>query len=419
MRSEDLLHSRRVSTMLNNSRTHSMAQLDVPIPARGGASSDRLGYDGSSRMIAKRYLAGGVNSITHAYNNTTPVVGFTTQYDLSGNKMFERELHAETRSHLYQPFDESGLPLGGYDSVDRLRKALRGELSPDGGYSATGGGSITTPISLPNTNIARTYDLDGLGNWQQSEYTPVDGMATLDLRQHNKLNEITSRKINGAPKVPFEYDGTTGASSGNLADDGTLELSYDAFNRLIEVCRTSDGATIGQYVYDALNRRASKTVSNGGLPGDIPNGSTTFLYQDWQVVEERNGSESPTKQYVWGEYIDECIQLKTLTTSGAGNLPAGEYYPLQDLLYRTTALTDDEGDIIEAYDYDAYGNTLIFSAAGTGGNWWADDAVQANYAACEVLYCGYSFDAESKLYQVRNREYHPALGRWLQRDPHH
>jgi RHS repeat-associated protein len=414
---EVLLGNGLIQTMLNNNRAHSMVQTTVPNPAWGNASSDRLGYDGSSRMIAKRYLTGGIDGTTHTYNDTAPVVGFTTQYDLSGNKMFERELHAETRSHLYQPFDESGVPLGGYDSVDRLRKALRGELSSDSGYTATGGGSITTPLSLPNTDTSRTYDLDGLGNWKESDYIPVGGTATIDLRQHNKLNEITSRKVGGGVKVLFAYDGTSGASNGNLADDGTLELSYDALNRLIQVKRKSDGATIGQYVYDALNRRVSKTISNGGLTGDIPDGSTTFLYQNWQAVEELDGSSATTKQYVWGQYIDECIQLKTLATSGAGDLPAGEYYPLQDLLYRTIALTDGEGSIAEAYDYDAYGNTLIFSAAGTGDNWWANDATQANYAACEVLFCGYRYDPESKLYQVRNRDYYPALGRWLQRDP--
>ena len=47
----------------------------------GCTSADRLGYDGSGRMIAKRYLSGGVNSSTFAYNNTTPVVGNATAFD--------------------------------------------------------------------------------------------------------------------------------------------------------------------------------------------------------------------------------------------------------------------------------------------------------------------------------------------------
>jgi RHS repeat-associated protein len=34
-----------------------------------------------------------------------------------------------------------------------------------------------------------------------------------------------------------------------------------------------------------------------------------------------------------------------------------------------------------------------------------------------VLYCGYRLDAETGLYHVRHRTYHPTLGRWNQRDP--
>src|SRR5690606_25180681 len=92
-------------------------------------------------------------------------------------------------------------------------------------------------------------------------------------------------------------------------------------------------------------------------------------------------------------------------------------YPLQDLLYRTTALTDDSGDIVEAYDCDAYGNTLIFDAAGTGGNWWADDASQTDQPTCDFIFTGRRFDMESMIYQYRARYYDAAWGRFLSRDP--
>ena len=65
----------------------------------------------------------------------------------------------------------------------------------------------------------------------------------------------------------------------------------------------------------------------------------------------------------------------------------------------------------------AYGNTLIFTAPDTTGNWWGDAAVQSSYGANEIVYCGYRFDPESQLYYVRNRTYNPVLGRWIQRDP--
>ena len=80
----------------------------------------------------------------------------------------------------------------------------------------------------------------------------------------------------------------------------------------------SDGAVIGQYVYDALNRRIRKTVSNGGLSGTIPNGTTDCIYSGWRCVEERNpfggggSTDTPTAQYIWGIYLDECLQQRLL-----------------------------------------------------------------------------------------------------------
>jgi hypothetical protein len=79
-----------IQTMLNNARTNSAVQSGVPNPAWGTQGSDRLGYDGAGRMITKRYLTGGINGSTYAYNNTSALVGQTTAYDHGGNKFYER-----------------------------------------------------------------------------------------------------------------------------------------------------------------------------------------------------------------------------------------------------------------------------------------------------------------------------------------
>ena len=127
-------------------------------PAWGDDSSDRLGYDGAGRAITKRYLAGGINGTTNAYNTPTSVVGFTTAFDRASNKFYERTLHAENRSSLYEPFDSNGLPTGGYDSLDRLLQISAGTLSSTGGSGGNGGGSISSAITLPNTDTQRTYE---------------------------------------------------------------------------------------------------------------------------------------------------------------------------------------------------------------------------------------------------------------------
>ena len=170
--------------------------------------------------------------------------------------------------------------------------------------------------------------------------------------------------------------------------------------------------------------------SNGGTTGNIPNDTTDYLWRGNQVLEERDpfggtgSTDTPIRQYIWGTYIDELIQLTTLTTLGAQNVPAGAYYLLQDLLYRAVALTDLTGTIVEAYDTDAYGQTIIYTGPGPDYLWFTDDDAGSGftYGANDMIFCGYRYDPETRLYYVRNRMFLTdvggiSVGRWLQRDP--
>ncbi len=183
--------------------------------------------------------------------------------------------------------------------------------------------------------------------------------------------------------------------------------------------RRSRKGRFGRY----SNSSAASESSVNAVAGNYPNGTTDSLWQGWQTMEERNpfggsgSTDTPIKQFIWGTYIDECIQLNLLVAAGPQGLPAGAYYLLQDLLYRAAALTNSSGSIVEAYDTDAYGNTLIFTAPGADGVWFTDDDVQSNYGANSIIYCGYRYDPETENYYVRNRCYSPVLGRWVTRDP--
>ncbi|MCG8586121.1 MAG: RHS repeat-associated core domain-containing protein, partial [Pirellulales bacterium] len=243
-------------------------------------------------------------------------------------------------------------------------------------------------------------------------FTPVGGSETTDVRQHNGLNQIT-RTDDGTTQVDFEYDGAAEASNGNLENDGTLKYEYDAFNRLRKASKTpATPVAVGEYTFDAFHRRIRKVISNGGVTGTVTNGTTDFVYSGVQLVEERDGSNNPDKQYVWGPYVNELVQLK----DDISGTPA-DYFALCDTLYRSIALTNFSGTIVEAYDVDAYGNTLIFDSAGTGGDWWADDASTSDEAISPYIFTGHRFDEERKQYHTLFREYAPTLGRWLQRDP--
>jgi len=92
-------------------------------------------------------------------------------------------------------------------------------------------------------------------------------------------------------------------------------------------------------------------------------------------------------------------------------------YYLTDAQMNVTALLDGTpgsqtlGAAVERYAYDPYGRVTVFDGS------WTARSPNASLYANEVLYCGYRLDTETGLYHVRNRVYHPLLGRWLQRDP--
>ncbi len=368
-------------SMLNNARTHSAVQPGspgVPLPTWGGQSSDRLGYDGAGRLICKRYVSSTLSG--GGYADPTAIVGFTTEYDLASNKLFERELHAETRSHLYEPFSASpaNVPLGGYDSLNRLRQYQRGQLSSTTGLNDKGGGAVTTPISLPGTDSFRDYVLDGLGNWQRTNYTHVSGGAGFQRRQHNPLNEITRIDFGGSVSN-YTYD-----ANGNLLSDGSEHYTYDAFNRLVSVKRFNSMIPIGAYRYDAFNRRVQRTTSDSAS-----NFTHSYIYSGWRCIEKRDDSDTVLKQFIWGIYLDELIQQKNLVA--LNNFAANAtLYPLQDMLYRTTGLADDAGVVREAYDTDAYGNTIIYRKSGSPPSTitFADTDPVEPVPTCDFIFTG-------------------------------
>jgi RHS repeat-associated protein len=74
-----------------------------------------------------------------------------------------------------------------------------------------------------------------------------------------------------------------------------------------------------------------------------------------------------------------------------------------------TAILDDEGNVIEHRNYDAFGAMTCMTPDGT--------SVATSPTSVDVGFQGQIRDAVSGLYQMGFRWYNPSLGRWLSRDP--
>ncbi|MDJ0843851.1 RHS repeat-associated core domain-containing protein [Crocosphaera sp.] len=342
------------------------------------AGDTDIGYDGLRRIVTLRHLEAD-NSL---------IVGFEYGYDRMNNRTFQRKLHDLANSELYE-----------YDSVYRLINFERGELNAPGD-------AIITPST--EVNQGQEWNLDGVGNWDESTIFDENGNPIVDDREHSSFNELITQE--GATLL---YD-----DNGNLVEDENYKYQYDFRNRLRIATRKGDGLipdeVVAKYSYDAMGRRIRKEVSNSGAN----DGVTDFYYDGNQVVEERDGSNVLTQQFVYGNYIDEVLVMDRNLDGDDSAIGVADqrYHYHQDALSSVYAVTDENGDIAESYLYDPYGEVTVFDASGNivaDHPWGAANSLIDN----PYLFTGRRYDEETGLYYYRARYYDADQGRFISRDP--
>jgi RHS repeat-associated protein len=242
------------------------------------------------------------------------------------------------------------------------------------------------------TNAQRTvgYDWDAVGNREQvQESTPSGPVLTDVYATANAVNQY--RTINGST-VTHDGNGNLTAAKLNVgAGAPVATLGYDSQNRLLSVQNGSDTV---QSTYDTRNRLTSRTIN--GV-------KTLFLWDGWDLIEERDVTGAQVRRYVHGAAVDEILVM----VDGQG-----AKYHVHDALGSVTGLVDDNGAVVESYLYDVFGQVAVFDGSGvlqtgTGGT----------ASGNRFLYTGREWVAEAGLYDYRNRVYSPKLGRFMQVDP--
>ena len=371
----------------------------IPALTYGSRANSYSGFDRFGRVVNQKWQN----------QSGTPTVKdqFKYAYDRASNRR-SRDVAPDAAS----PPDANDNYYT-YDGLDRLAQSNRGNLAS---------GVITDQ----NADANQVWTLDPVGNWSQFKWDADGGGAGTPITQtrtHNTANEIAGNGGNpisgtgAANWVDPTYDAAGSMISGpqpryETADANTQWYKYDAWNRLTRVGQgaSSPGTLVVTYSYDGQNRRIRKAVA-GGDTYDY------YYNESWQVLEVRKGeSQNAYQQYVWGaNYIDAPV-VSFLDGNLDGDVAdAGTdstLYYTYDGNFNVTALVKPDGTVAERYTYDPYGQ-VTFKAAN-----WSDAASQAKSAYDnEILYCGYRWDPESGLYQVRRRYLTPPLGRWISREP--
>ena len=259
------------------------------------------------------------------------------------------------------PFDTTlGSDPDGYDDDDRLTYWKRSD-----------------------NNLTHEWTLTDVGDW-----SALKTNGTSVSRTHSDAHELTSI---GSSSLTYDV-------KGNLTNDPIKNQTYtwDFDNRLSFVDRAVSDLTAR---YDALGRRVQW--------GHVAN-METYVYSGQQVIAAYASGANPTaprRRYVFGSYVDEPI-LTDYKSGSTWDL----YYYSRNQQYSVTALTDDNGNVVERYCYDAHGTPSIYAADGTTSR------PHSSYLN-KFMFTGRWYFTSIKFYYFRARMYDPTHGRFLNRDP--
>lgn len=333
----------------------------------GNGTKTEFEYDGYRRVA----------DIAHKSSGGTPFAGFAYAYDANGNPLAETRSHQGGKGDVYT-----------YDPANRLTKVLEGCDDPAAELASPGSQTYDDKVE---------FNLDDVHNLTSRVETPYGGSASTTSFSADSMNRYTS-----VGSVTHTY-----TPAGALADDGTFEYVYDAHERLIEVRDSSTSNVVAEYQYDALGlgRRVRSIV-----------GSTTtrYVYAADQAVEEYVGTSStPERVFVFGDGTDRIVMMQAPDVADVdGDSDTAEILRFamhRQLIGSVTQVTGPTGAVVESYEYDAFGATVIKDGSGS--------TISASAIGNPYLFSARQLDAESGLYYFRGRHYSPALARFIQRDP--
>ena len=402
-------------------------------------------YDALNRLSHKGYpdstgvdyiydLAGKIKQVTDptgtygmAYDNMGRLIGTTTQYsflpghtysnsyfhDAGSNRTGLTDPDGSTDTYVYDILNrlttltDSGAgqftfgydalsrrtqltrPNGisssyGYDPVSHLQSILHklGVNTVDGAtYAYDLAGNRTSKTNALNSMAStfaydNIYQLTGVSGIAPESYTfdPVGNRltsASLLTYSYNSSNRLT-----GSGSATYTFD-SNGGTLTKTDTTGTTTYTWDFENRLTSVHPPNQ--TTVTFKYDPFGRRIQK-------------GSSVYLYDGANLIEEADSGGNMVARYVFGGEVDEPLAASRGTST--------EFYQA-DGLGSITSLSTTAGAMSDSFVYDSFGN--VTSSTGS--------------FAQPFRYTGREWDAETGLYYYRARYYDPAIGRFLSEDP--
>jgi len=358
---------------------------------------------GKSGTVSYSYLAN-----SDLLSSLTSGLGSQTSYSYEPNRNLHTQIKNEFGGSVISNYQYNYDNLGRRDRVDTTGQAFVGTPHNSYGYNPRSEleeskrflGTTDDPAQLVNAEY-RKYLYGPIGNRTSATEGASTGAKQLTYTA-NLLNQYTliASPVEASPG--YDADGNLTAAPAGIAGAVDTLLKYDAENRLISVepQAPAAGSTKVEFVYDYMSRRTAKKVSAYAGGAWSLQSTSTFIYDGWNLICERNTAATTPVYYTWGLDLSGTLQ----GAGGIGGLlarvkdGAAQQYTF-DGNGNVAQLISSTGDIVAQYEYDPYGNGIV----ATGDN--------------PFRFSTKFFDDETGLLYYGYRFYSPVLGRWLNRDP--
>ena len=426
-----------------------------------------IGLDSFGRTRLNVYSNAAESSNFYHAQHTYDKVGNLTAQVIQQAYYSGWTAHDRSRVNTYNLLGQltgTKVGLATWDSTNDRWKIDSGDMTREDTWTLDTLGNWVGDQSNPGREITGDLDSGSIGPsagfWTWGADGTDDELSfTHGTDMRNRIADLLHDFDGQTPtSVMPVYDG-----AGNLLEDGSYVYEYDAWNRLVQVKRASDGYLLRHYTYDGLGRlikttspdnfsnrvehhhydgtrRVQTVVVSGLMSGGGAMASGDPAMQSMAMASEPSGESTEPentnmaftssqmgasgqtfvvyREYVWGpgdHGVDEALVYYDATDEA--------WWCLTDLTGDLIALCDLGGTngaarVVAQWTYDAYGSVMSadhlhsFERPVIGHKGLFLDRLDlVNPLGPQLVPFAQS------VYHNRNRAYIPQMGRFLQQDP--
>jgi RHS repeat-associated protein len=300
-----------------------------------------------------------------------------------------------------------GVRTIGYDASSRLASLDEDGASWTFTYDALR--RIDVAQNAGTNPVRYDWNHDASGNRVAQARTVGATTTTAAYAVDAASNRIAS--IDGAART---YD-----ASGNLASDGTYRYGSNARNKLSIARQQGNGAVVARYAYNAFGARVCKATGAGTCPAGPGTGTATntgsgefvqYVYDaDGRLLGEYDANGGLIAEHVWLGDSPVALVKPSSFVASHGGLAAGNvavFWIEIDHLDTPRAVVNASHATVWRWAFDVFGTAVANETPGG-----------ASPFAYSLRFPGQVADAETGTYYNYQRNYDPALGRYLESDP--